>query len=234
VRAAHFLAGGIDPDLDPAVPHDGDAAFGLHRIGIGVLRLERELDGVARTIDRVRRVRLDGVREARDADAPAADDLAPRRVGHARFDRELEVLAGALLRVEGERSASFGVRAEREARHDLAFAPVATVPARVVLVEPGVVVLGDPRPPQRALLHEDFDVRVRDRRAVVGVGLHRGLDAVAEAPQLLLSAGLGARDAHLEFGELVLLEPEERRAADAAPAVRLRFDERDAVLAERQ
>jgi hypothetical protein len=121
-RSADLLAGGIDPDLDPAVADDGDLARRGDGLAVRVGGLESEGDLVGRTVDVVLGVRDDSVREARDAHAALARDLAPRGVGDARLDDVLLVLAARARRREHDRRAPVAVGLHGLAEDDLPLA----------------------------------------------------------------------------------------------------------------
>jgi hypothetical protein len=123
---------------------------------------------------------------------------------------------------------------DREALHLRALVPAAPAPLVVGRVAPRELARRRPAAHEGPLPDDQLDVGAAHRRTEIGARDEVGLDAVAQAVDQSLALHLGQGQRDLELGQLVLLEPEQRRAADAAHAARTELVELHVVLAQRQ
>ncbi|MGC4120263.1 MAG: hypothetical protein QM765_37915 [Myxococcales bacterium] len=226
------MPAGSSRDLGPPLAGDADRALGGDRLVVGVEDLEVDRRLLLRPEDPVARVGVHVEALPRDAHGVRAHHFAARAVGDPRLDPELEVLAGAARGGELDARRTAGVGLEHLALDGRRIGGAVAVAAdEEVVVVPAEVAPRAPVRDVRALLDQHLDVGVGHGAAEEVVDLDLRLDGVAQ-PVALRAAGLvaGRRDLHRELRQLVLLQPEERGAADVAG---LRVPEGDAVLAQR-
>src|SRR5262249_40298250 len=101
--AFYFSATRVEPDFLPGVARDLDDPFDLHRLVVGVERLEVDRDLVLGSVEVVPGARVEGIALARDPRRAGSHDFPARTVGDARLDGILEILRNVARRVEGDR-----------------------------------------------------------------------------------------------------------------------------------
>ena len=207
-----------DPFFDPRLPRDFHGAFDGHGLVVRVERGDVDRDLVLRAVNVVLGARLDVVALVRDLDRSAAGDFAARRIGDARLDRVFHVLPAALRCVERELRLAGRVGLQRLAFHFAAAAAPLVLIRIEVAIEPRKI----PRlmPPAEIIVLPDdhLDVRVRDGAAEIIIALDFDLDLLAEQERFLSAVLLRRFHRDLEFRQLVFLQPEQLRAADAVRA----------------
>ena len=213
-----------DPDFYPVLTRHLDFTNDLLRILIGIERLDIDPHAILRTIDIMLGMQVHVVLLLRHANGRIGDDFAPGGIRHASLDVIFEVLPDVPWGFKLEDDVAGGVGLQRLLLDKL-FAVAVRAPIQSLVVVPAELVRRLPMVIKRPLVDQHLHVGVGDRAAEVVVGLDAALDDVADTESLRQTILIGRRiDCYLEFGQLVLFEPQELSRADILALVVFKFD----------
>src|ERR1043165_7399412 len=233
--ALHFTSTRIDPNFPPVIARDFYGAFGLNRLLVRIERLDVHGDFVLRPVDVSFGLRIDVITLARDAHAIARDDLAARRIDHARLNAILVVLIVILARrVEAQLRFAGRVGLDRLALHQRSLTAAVVVDALLfeIIVIPGVITVRIPVVIKRKLIDNRLDRSIADWTTEVVIGLDLDFNLLAKTKRFLLPRLFRSLHLNFEFRQLVLFEAKELSAADIRLASGI--PELNRVFAERQ